>query len=111
MEPDARSRYSPGMKSDQTRQIEEMITSGRALVRQAQEALDAAHRFFVENGIDPEAAEADLRRIGGQKAVDAVHAEVRARIKAIEEAVWRDQVHAPSAGKPGPRRRLVRSMI
>lgn len=111
MEPDGRGGYSPGMKSDQTRQIEEMITSGRALVRQAQEALDAAQRFFEDNGIDPEAAEADLRRIGGQKAVDAVHAEVKARIQAIEEAVWRDQVHAPSVGKSSPRRRLVRSMV
>lgn len=112
MEPDASSRYSLGMPTDPTiRQIEEMIVSGRELVRQAEEALARAGRFFAEYGIDPEKAETELRRVGGQEAVDAVNRKVEEKMKEIEDAVWREQMHARPARPPAGRRRSVRPTV
>ena len=84
-------------------EINEVIENGRRLVEKAREAIARRERYCAERGIDPDAAIEELRRQGGEAAVQAMQAEVQAALKKIEEEVRQERMHkskARSAGKP-----------
>jgi len=78
--------------------VQALIEQGRALVTQAEQALEATDRFFAQQGIDPAQCIEHLRQQGGDAAVEAVHEQARAALQRIEDEVRRDRLHRSAPG-------------
>ncbi|VTU27138.1 hypothetical protein H4CHR_01934 [Variovorax sp. PBS-H4] len=86
--------------------IKAAIDQARKLVAKAQETLGKADRFFAEQGFDEEKCLQELRRLGGEDAVQKARAEVDEQLRAIEDEVQRHK--APGKTRPVVRRVALR---
>jgi hypothetical protein len=94
-----------------TEEVDELIANGRRLVNEAKEAMAKSKKFFSEHNIDPRDALAFVRQHGGEPAVQAVEAQVKAAIQKIEEDAQRLRVHTPKMRPAGQRPRMRSNMI
>jgi len=96
------------MSDEQQRQrrVEEVIESGRALVRDARYMLERTRRQFAELGINPEAEHEKLKAEGGDEAVARAGAEFQSLLDEVEAEVRRNQMHSQARGGGGRHVRL-----
>ena len=87
------------------REIEQAIARGRAVVKEAREALERSRHQFKELGIDPEKEHDRLRAEGGDEALANAQEQCRAYIEEIEAEVRCHRMHSQAPGGAG---RLVR---
>lgn len=64
------------------------------IIEQAQAAVADWHGLLGESGLTPQACFERLRRLGGEEAVRKVQREVEESVRAIEERIRRDVLHA-----------------
>ena len=78
------------------------------LAMQAQEALRAHHRLLEERGITPDSCLAEVRRVGGEAAVEKVRREAEETLRALDERVEREVMHLPASSRPMSRHMVRR---
>jgi transcription elongation GreA/GreB family factor len=99
------------MSNSSTEHIEEVITNGKRLVKEAREVLAQTDRFYAEHNINPAESLEYLRQHAGDKAVEEVKAQVAATIQGIEEDLARDRMHKTKSRPAGQRARVRPNMI
>lgn len=72
----------------------------RELAMQAQETLRTYHRLLEERGMTPDSCLAELRRRGGEAAVEKVRREAEQTLRALDERVEREVMHMPASSRP-----------
>ena len=76
----------------------------RALAMQAQATLQTYQGLLEELGMTPDSCLAELRRAGGEAAVEKVRREAEETLRALDERIEREVVHAPASTRPLSRR-------
>lgn len=70
------------------------------LVMQARETLRTYHRLLEERGMTPDSCLAELRRVGGEAAVEKVRREADETLRALDERTQRELMHMPASSRP-----------
>lgn len=99
------------MSNLSTEEVDALIASSRRLVQDAKEAVARSRQFFAEQNIDPQEALEFVRQHGGDAAVQAIEAKVKAAVQSIEEEAARRQMHTPKARPAGQRARMRSNMV
>jgi hypothetical protein len=99
------------MKDKAQQEIDDVIANGRRLVKEAREALAMVDRIFAEHNIDPKDSLEEVRRQGGEDAVQALQAQVQAALSRVEDDVERQRLHTQKVRPEGRRPSTRRDMI
>jgi hypothetical protein len=70
------------------------------LAMQAQETLRTYHRLLEKHDIAPVSCLAELRRMGGEAAVEKVRREAEETLRALDERIEREVMHMPASSRP-----------
>ncbi|MDR6536957.1 hypothetical protein [Variovorax soli] len=91
---------------DQYERGETATLSGKAqeLAMLARATLQAHHRLLEEHGMTPNACLAELRRVGGEAAVEKVRRQAEETLRTMDERIEREVMHAPASSRPLSRR-------
>ncbi|KWT92109.1 MULTISPECIES: hypothetical protein [unclassified Variovorax] len=81
------------------------------LAMQAQETLSTYHRLLEERGVTPDSCLAELRRVGGEAAVDKARREAEETLRAMDERIEREVMHAPASNRPLSRHMVRRGGV
>ena len=76
----------------------------RELAMQAQETLRTYHCLLEEHGMTPDSCLAELRRVGGEAAVEKVRREAEETLRVLDERIEREVMHMPASSRPLSRR-------
>lgn len=79
----------------------------RKVVAQAEATIKTYRRMLEERGVTPDSCLEELRRTGGEAAVEKVRREADETFRALNEKIEREIMHMPAASRP-PSRHLVR---
>jgi hypothetical protein len=82
--------------------------NAKELAMQAQEALRTHRRLLEERGITPDSCLAEVRRLGGEAAVEKVRREAKESLRALDERVQREVMHLPASSRPMSRHMVRR---
>jgi hypothetical protein len=75
------------MKHRDLKEVEEIIAKGRKVVDQSRRMVREMEEYFAARGITREGCVAELRRLGGEAAVQAVEREIQEMLRQADEAV------------------------
>jgi len=91
------------MKHRDLKEVEEVIAQGREVVERSRRMVQEWEEYFAKRGITRESCLAELRRLGGDAAVEAVEREIQETLRKADEEVALERRRSGSGARTAQR--------